>query len=204
MSVSKLSKNFFQLIDERIGPFDRPFQFRPFPFDAGGSLNFLTIGAKNGEPFIAWDILYDKNQFVCSSEIAEIATRDLIENGKFDRIVKCVQTIYPDSNNNRIFWTREKPYLIRNLRINAYSGDIAKLEEDLSIEGFTCSDGENLEKLVNIYKNPFSLEYFEKLPINFRFLILNSIILEMIESLEVTVSTYWELVQKYFFNENRK
>ena len=65
MSVSKLSKIFFQLIDERIGPFDRPFQFRPFPFDTGGSLNFLTIGAKNGEPFttyVSWDLFGHEKQ----------------------------------------------------------------------------------------------------------------------------------------------
>ena len=65
MSVSNLSKEFFKLIDERIGPFDRPFQFRPFPFDAGGSLNFLTVGAKSGEPFttyISWDLFGHEKQ----------------------------------------------------------------------------------------------------------------------------------------------
>lgn len=65
MSVSNLSKKFFRLVDEKIGPFDRPFQFRPFPFDAGGSLNFLEIAAKNGEAFttfVSWDLFGHEKQ----------------------------------------------------------------------------------------------------------------------------------------------
>ncbi len=65
MSVSNLSKNFFRLIDGEIGPFDRPFQFRLFPFDAGGSLNFLKIAAKNDEgfaTFVSWDLFGHEKQ----------------------------------------------------------------------------------------------------------------------------------------------
>jgi hypothetical protein len=65
MSVSTLSKKFFQLIDEKIGPFDRPFQFRPFPFDAGGSLNFLKVSGKNNGGFatyVSWDLFGHEKQ----------------------------------------------------------------------------------------------------------------------------------------------
>ncbi|MCX6923232.1 MAG: suppressor of fused domain protein [Verrucomicrobia bacterium] len=65
MNVSLLSKEFFRVIDERIGPFDRPFQFQVFPFDAGGALNFLTVGVGRGEPFViyvTWDLFGHEQQ----------------------------------------------------------------------------------------------------------------------------------------------
>ena len=65
MSISLLSKEFFRVIDERVGPFDRPFQFRVFPFDAGGALNFLTVGVGRGEPFViyvTWDLFGHEEQ----------------------------------------------------------------------------------------------------------------------------------------------
>jgi len=65
MSISNLSKKFFRLLDEKIGPFDRPFQLRPFPFDVGGSLNFLKISGKNGKgftTFVSWDLFGHEKQ----------------------------------------------------------------------------------------------------------------------------------------------
>jgi hypothetical protein len=65
VNVSLLSKEFFRVIDERVGPFDRPFQFRVFPFDAGGAVNFMTVGVGRGEPFITyvtWDLLGHEQQ----------------------------------------------------------------------------------------------------------------------------------------------
>jgi hypothetical protein len=59
MSVSELSKKFLHVIEERVGPFDRPFQLRVFPFDAGGALNFLTVGTGRSDPFVtyvSWDL----------------------------------------------------------------------------------------------------------------------------------------------------
>jgi len=58
MSVSELAKEFFRVIEGQFGPFDRPIQFRPFPFDAGGALNFLTVGAgqKTCVTYISWDL----------------------------------------------------------------------------------------------------------------------------------------------------
>ena len=57
--VPAIAKAFFQTLDKEIGPFDRPFQFHPFPFDAGGSLNFLTVGAGREEfvTYVSWDLL---------------------------------------------------------------------------------------------------------------------------------------------------
>ena len=65
MSVSQLAKSFFRHLDKNIGPFDRPFQFRVFPFEAGGALNFLTVGVGRGIPFVTyvtWDLLGNENQ----------------------------------------------------------------------------------------------------------------------------------------------
>ncbi len=65
MNLPKLSKKFFALLDDRIGPFDRPFQFRVFPFDAGGALNFLTVGVGRGDSFItyvSWDLFGHEQQ----------------------------------------------------------------------------------------------------------------------------------------------
>jgi hypothetical protein len=65
MTVSKLAKKFFRCVDEQIGPFDRPFEFRPFPFDSGGALNFLKIAAKEGETFstfVSWDLFGHEKQ----------------------------------------------------------------------------------------------------------------------------------------------
>ena len=65
MSLSLLSKEFFRVIDERVGPFDRPFEFRVFPFDAGGALNFLTVGIGRSEPFVTyvtWDLFGHEQQ----------------------------------------------------------------------------------------------------------------------------------------------
>ena len=58
MSVTTLSKAFFQLIDKSVGPFDRLFAFRPFPFEAGGALNFLTVGAGREQfvTYVSWDL----------------------------------------------------------------------------------------------------------------------------------------------------
>jgi hypothetical protein len=69
MRVTQLSKKFFHLIEQRVGPFDRPFQFRPFPFDAGGALNFLTVGVGRNEPFVtyvSWDLFGHEKQKRCS------------------------------------------------------------------------------------------------------------------------------------------
>ncbi len=65
MSVSELAKEFFRILEERVGPFDRPFQFRVFPFDAGGSLNFLTVSAEEHKPFVtyvSWDLFSHEQQ----------------------------------------------------------------------------------------------------------------------------------------------
>ena len=58
MDVSELSKAFFKAIDEQVGAFDRPIRFHPFPFDAGGSLNFLTVGSRLKSPvtYVSWDL----------------------------------------------------------------------------------------------------------------------------------------------------
>jgi hypothetical protein len=64
MNLTNLAKKFFKTIDQRIGPFDRPLNFRPFPFDAGGALNFLTIGAGKGKiaSYVSWDLFGNKMQ----------------------------------------------------------------------------------------------------------------------------------------------
>jgi hypothetical protein len=65
MSVSRLAKKFFRVLDEQIGPFDRPFQFRIIPFDSGGSLNFLSVTTKDGAPFVtyvSWDLFGHEKQ----------------------------------------------------------------------------------------------------------------------------------------------
>src|SRR4051794_22264043 len=58
MLIEKLAKTFFNILDDEIGPFDRPIQFRPFPFTAGGTLNFLTIGAGRVVfvTYVSWDL----------------------------------------------------------------------------------------------------------------------------------------------------
>jgi len=64
MNLQKLAKSFFEEIDNEIGPFDRPFRFRPFPFDSGGALNFMTVGAGR-EPlvtYVSWDLLGNEKQ----------------------------------------------------------------------------------------------------------------------------------------------
>ena len=65
MSLSLLAKEFFRVIDERFGPFDRPFQFQVFPFDARGALNLLTVGVGRSEPFVTyvtWDLFGHEQQ----------------------------------------------------------------------------------------------------------------------------------------------
>ena len=64
MNLPKLSKTFFDVIDKSIGPFDRPFQFRPFPFDSGGALNFLTVGAGREKyvTYVSWDLFGHEKQ----------------------------------------------------------------------------------------------------------------------------------------------
>jgi hypothetical protein len=64
MNLTKLSKTFFDIIEKRIGPFDRPFQFRPFPFDSGGALNFLTVGAGREKfvTYVSWDLFGHEEQ----------------------------------------------------------------------------------------------------------------------------------------------
>jgi hypothetical protein len=59
MTTSRLGKEFFRILDERIGPFDRPMKFRVFPFDLGGALNFLTIAAREDRfvTYVSWDLL---------------------------------------------------------------------------------------------------------------------------------------------------
>ena len=65
MNISALAKDFFELIDARLGPFDRPFQFHVFPFDAGGSLNFITKAVECDVPFVtyvSWDLFGHERQ----------------------------------------------------------------------------------------------------------------------------------------------
>jgi hypothetical protein len=58
MMISSLADKFFKQIDEQFGPFDRPFLFRVFPFDAGGALNLLTVGARRESfvTYVTWDL----------------------------------------------------------------------------------------------------------------------------------------------------
>src|SRR3954468_22638704 len=58
VNVPELAKSYFRLIEHQFGPFDRPIQFRPFPFDAGGALNFLTVGANTKQfvTYVSWDL----------------------------------------------------------------------------------------------------------------------------------------------------
>ena len=63
MSISTLSREFLRVVEEHLGAFDRPIEFRVFPFDAGGALNFLTIA--RGEPFVtyvSWDLFGHEQQ----------------------------------------------------------------------------------------------------------------------------------------------
>jgi len=64
MKLPDLARAFFKVIDEKIGPVDRPIQFRPFPFESGGALNFLTIGSKHESfvTYVSWDLLGQANQ----------------------------------------------------------------------------------------------------------------------------------------------
>lgn len=64
MNLETLAKQFFSIIDRGVGPFDRPFQFRPFPFDAGGALNFLTVGLGREKfvTYVSWDLLGHEQQ----------------------------------------------------------------------------------------------------------------------------------------------
>lgn len=56
--LPELAKAFFEALDKSVGPFDKPYQFRPFPFDVGGILNFLTVGAghKKIVTYVSWDL----------------------------------------------------------------------------------------------------------------------------------------------------
>jgi hypothetical protein len=63
-NLSNLAKIYFEIVDKRFGPFDRPLQFRPFPFEVGGALNFLTIGAGKGPmvTYVTWDLIGQRDQ----------------------------------------------------------------------------------------------------------------------------------------------
>jgi hypothetical protein len=63
MDISQLANEFFAVIDKTLGPFDKPLQFRLFPFDAGGNLNILNAGAgtKQFVLYVSWD-LYGQEQ----------------------------------------------------------------------------------------------------------------------------------------------
>jgi len=56
--IPKLARNFFNILNEKVGPFDRPIQFRIFPFDAGGDINLLTVGnaARHYVTYVTWDL----------------------------------------------------------------------------------------------------------------------------------------------------
>ena len=58
MNVPKLAKAFLRVIEEQVGPFDRPIEHRVFPFDAGGALSFLTVGKGRERVvrFVSWDL----------------------------------------------------------------------------------------------------------------------------------------------------
>ena len=81
MNVSSASKEFFRLIDEHVGPFDRPLQFYVFPFDAGGVVNLLTVGIGRSEPFITyvtWDLFgHDQQKRGSFGRYELLATCDL-------------------------------------------------------------------------------------------------------------------------------
>jgi hypothetical protein len=64
MNVPELARAYFKLIEDRFGPFDRPIQFQVFPFDAGGNLNFLTVGSGTREfvTYVSWDLFGHKLQ----------------------------------------------------------------------------------------------------------------------------------------------
>ncbi len=64
MNLPRVAKTFFRLIDRQVGPFDQPIQFHVFPFDAGGSLNFLTKGAGHERfvTYVTWDLFGHADQ----------------------------------------------------------------------------------------------------------------------------------------------
>jgi len=64
MELSELAESFFHALEERIGPFDRPINFHVYPFDAGGGINLLTVGAGRREfvTYVTWDLFGHQQQ----------------------------------------------------------------------------------------------------------------------------------------------
>ncbi|HON07758.1 MAG TPA: suppressor of fused domain protein [Verrucomicrobiota bacterium] len=52
MDIYELANAYGDLLEKQFGPFD-PLEFHVFPFDAGGSIDFLTIG-KGRERFVTY------------------------------------------------------------------------------------------------------------------------------------------------------
>ncbi len=114
--MSELAESFFQALEERVGSFDRPINFHVYPFDAGGGINLLTVGAGRQEfvTYLTWDQFGHQQQKRgslgrfelcavsadrdwCSDILTKLGRQTLIELFEPHDTVDIAQWVHPDS-----------------------------------------------------------------------------------------------------------
>lgn len=140
-------------------------------------------------------ITSEKNEFRCSFEILEVASRDLVESGNYGEIANIVLTVLPKQESTVFYYYNRSHFKFREFRINVYLGDFEKID----IKGFGCSQHEGIPCLADMYSQPFSQKYFEKLPRNYQFLILQYLHAKTIHEFDTSSKlNCWSLIEKYF------
>jgi superfamily II DNA or RNA helicase/tetratricopeptide (TPR) repeat protein len=117
----------------------------------------------------------------CHPLLVEIATRDSISEGEFDRFAEIVQQKLPQP---RVRWDKSVTFegeeqLIREIRLSIYRQDLESIEKQIENYQKTTYNKEKLsleDILVLVYNNPFDIDWFQTQPQKFQTTALKSIL----------------------------
>lgn len=137
--------------------------------------NGKTFVTKNMKPIL--DSLVEKgllyheggHKIRCHPLLEEIATRDAVQEGRFDKFVQGVERKYPvpsfGENHPRYFSCERE--LVREIRIGVYRQDYDFVLKQMDDYDHYNNSGEKIflsTILMQIFNNPFDKEWFRQVP----------------------------------------
>lgn len=144
----------------------------------------------------------------CHPLLAEIATRDVVEMGKFETLAPIIQgvvSVYkPWGSGPRNF--RSEAQFLREARIGFYSQDLKFFTTQLADyhKGFRRQDTLSLDDVITIIcNNPFDADWIQTLPTDFYELALTSILSNSILDLSSSEAAF-EVLQEDFTNQKTR
>jgi superfamily II DNA or RNA helicase len=178
-------------------------------------LNQIAKG-KNGRQFTAAEIKPHLDKLIkldlliqspgygprCNLFFIDLATREAVKLGHFERMVAAVEKLSPINTFGGFLHFRSEAELMRELRIGIYRQDLAYIDKQIK-DYFRYSQKVDFalsDILYKVYDNPFNLNLFRELPQEFYELGLVGILSRSVSDLQ-PASQAFELLQEKRFGE---